>query len=78
MLNFNARPTENSVTTSSILWGVLFGSLGAGYALYGKKQSSPIPLLSGVALMLFPYFVQNPYLTVAIGAALAAAPFIFR
>jgi hypothetical protein len=66
------------VTTSSILSGVLFGSLGAGYALYGKKQRALAPFLSGLALMLFPYAIENTYLIVVIGAALAAAPFIFR
>lgn len=66
------------MSTSSILWSVLFGSIGAGYALYGKKQRALIPFLSGLALMLFPYFIQNTYLLVAMGAALAAAPFIFR
>ncbi|MDO8385432.1 MAG: hypothetical protein Q7T13_03410 [Polaromonas sp.] len=66
------------MSTSSILWGVLFGSLGAGYALYGKKQRALLPFLCGLALMLFPYFVHNTYLLVVVGAALAAAPFIFR
>jgi hypothetical protein len=66
------------VSTSFILWSVLFGSLGAGYALYGKKQRALIPFLSGLALMLFPYFIHNTYLLVTVGAALAAAPFIFR
>jgi hypothetical protein len=66
------------VSTSSILWGVLFGSIGAGYALYGKKQRALVPFLSGVALMLFPYFIENPYLVVLIGVALVAAPFIFK
>lgn len=66
------------MSTSSILWGVLFGSIGAGYTLYGKKQRALLPFLSGLALMLFPYFIQNTYLLVLVGAALAAAPFIFR
>ena len=66
------------MSTSSILWGVLFGSLGAGYALYGKKQRALVPFLSGLALMLFPYLIENTYLIVVVGAALAAAPFLFR
>lgn len=66
------------MSNSAILWGVLFGSLGAGYALYGRKQRALVPFLSGLALMLFPYFIHNTYLLVAMGAALAAAPFIFR
>ncbi|MFN3570045.1 MAG: hypothetical protein ACK4VX_07210 [Polaromonas sp.] len=66
------------MSTSTILWGVLFGSVGAGYALYGKKQRALLPFLCGLALMLFPYFIQNTYLLVLVGAALVATPFIFR
>jgi hypothetical protein len=66
------------MSNSAILWSVLFGSLGAGYALYGKKQRALVPFLSGLALMLFPYFIHNTYLLVAMGVALAVAPFIFR
>jgi len=29
--------------TASLLWGLLFSSIGFGYFLYGKKQSSATP-----------------------------------
>lgn len=66
------------MTTAILLWGLLFSSIGLGFFLYGKKQQRLVPLLCGLALMLYPYFVPNVYLLVAIGAALTAAPYFFR
>jgi hypothetical protein len=57
---------------------VLFGSIGLGFFIYGRKQRAPIPLLCGIALMVFPYFVSNTLLLVAIGALLMAIPYFFR
>ena len=66
------------MTTSLLLWGLLFGSLGAGYFVYGKKQGAIVPLLCGIALIIFPYFVTNTGLLVAIGVVLAAIPYFVR
>ncbi len=59
---------------SSLLWGMLFGSLGFGYFLYGKKQGAVMPLVCGLLLMVFPYFISNNVLVVLVGLALAAIP----
>ena len=64
--------------TSSLLWGLLFGSVGLGYFIYGKKQDAKIPLAAGVALMVFPYFVSNTVVLVAIGTVLLAIPWFLR
>jgi hypothetical protein len=61
-----------------LLWGVLFGSIGLGFFIYGKKQSAPVPLVCGIMLMVFPYFVTNRLLLVGIGAALCAIPYFMR
>jgi hypothetical protein len=66
------------VSTSSLLWGVLFGSIGLGFVIYGRKQRAVVPLICGLALMIFPYFVSNAILLVAIGVALVAIPYFFR
>jgi hypothetical protein len=63
---------------SWILWGLLFGSIGLGFFIYGKRQKAAVPLLCGLALMIFPYFVSNTVLLVAIGAALIAIPYFIR
>jgi hypothetical protein len=63
------------VDTSVLLWGLIFGSVGFGYFLYGKKQRAVVPLVCGIALMAFPYFISNTILLVVAGIALAAAPY---
>jgi hypothetical protein len=57
---------------------LLFGSLGLGFFLYGKKQKAVVPLVCGLILMIFPYFVSNTILLVAIGVMLIIVPFFVR
>ena len=64
--------------TASIVWDVLFGVIGTGYFMYGKKQQSALPLFCGFALMVFPYFVSGTVLVVIVGVVLMAVPFLFR
>lgn len=57
---------------------MLFGSIGLGFFIYGKKQRAVVPLICGLALMLFPYFVSNVMLLVGIGVLLMAIPYFLR
>ena len=61
-----------------LLWGVLFSSIGLGYFIYGKRQQAPIPLVCGIALMVFPYFVSGSWTMVLIGAVLMGIPYFLR
>ncbi len=61
-----------------LLWGVLFSSIGLGLFLYGRSQRSVTPLLAGIALMVYPYFMPNVIALVAVGAALSVIPYFFR
>ena len=49
-----------------------------GYFVYGKKQRAVVPLLCGVALMVFPYMVTSTYWMVLVGGVLAAIPYFVR
>jgi len=57
---------------------LLFGSVGLGFFVYGKKQKAVVPLICGLALMVFPYFISNTILLVAVGIALIAIPYFVR
>ena len=48
---------------------------GVGFVLfsYGRKQSRLPQMLAGIILMIYPYFVPNPWLMLGIGAAICAA-----
>lgn len=63
---------------SALLWGVLFGSIGMGFFIYGKKQKRAVPLLCGLALMVFPYFVSSTLPLVTIGGLLISVPYFIR
>jgi predicted membrane protein len=66
------------MNTSSLLWGMIFGSFGLGFFVYGKKQGAAVPLVCGLALMIFPYFVESTFLLVTIGVVLMAIPYFIR
>jgi hypothetical protein len=57
---------------------LFFGSIGLGFFIYGRKQRAVVPLLCGLALMVFPYFVSNVMLLVGIGVLLIAIPYFLR
>jgi len=67
-----------TLNESWLLWGLLFGSVGLGFFLYGKKQRAVVPLVCGLALMVYPYFVSNTLLLVAIGVVLMGVPYFVR
>ncbi len=60
---------------AQLWWTMLFGAAGFGYFLYGRKQKAAMPLVCGIALCVFPYFVGNIYLLVFIGLVLVALPY---
>jgi predicted membrane protein len=64
--------------TSVLLWGVLFSSIGLGFFLYGKKQRAVVPLVCGLLLMIYPYFIPNVMVLVLIGIVLTAIPYFLR
>jgi len=55
-----------------------FGVIGMGAFAYGKKIAGWRAMSIGVALMVFPCFVDPTWLLFTIGAALTAALFVFR
>jgi hypothetical protein len=70
---------SSQMDTETLLWfSLLFSSIGIGYFVYGKKQRRALPLMSGVVLCVYPYFVTNPFLFFGIGAALVVLPFFIR
>jgi hypothetical protein len=65
-------------STAVLLWGLLFGSIGFGYFLYGKKKKAVVPLIAGIVLCVVPYFIANVYALILIGLVLMAIPYIVR
>ena len=52
---------------------IVFSAVGLVAFRRGKRESNIICLLLGIALMVYPYFVEGLALNALIGAALSAA-----
>jgi hypothetical protein len=55
---------------------VLFGALGSGYLVYGKRESEARFLVAGFILIVYPYFVSSAAASAIIGILVAASPFL--
>jgi len=66
------------LSASLLLWGLLFSSIGFGFFIYGKKQKAVVPLVCGLALMIYPYFVSSTFPLISIGAVLMAIPYFVK
>jgi predicted membrane protein len=64
--------------TSLLVSAMIFGSIGLGFYIYGKRQKAKVPLYCGIALFIFPYFVSNIYTLIAVGFTLVALPFFVK
>jgi hypothetical protein len=49
------------------LFSLIFGGIGFGVFVYGKRQARMFLVVVGLALMVYPYFVSNSALSLAIG-----------
>ncbi|WP_081106304.1 amino acid transport protein [Acinetobacter venetianus] len=66
------------MNATQLFLGVIFSSIGFGYFLYGKKQKMMVPLVCGLVLMLFTYFIDNTMIISVIGIVLSILPYFLR
>jgi len=57
---------------------IIFGAVGFVAFIYGKKNAFWRPMVIGVALMAYPYFVSGTLMLYFIGVALTAALYFWR
>lgn len=63
---------------AGIFGSIFFGSVGMAAFVYGKKASAIRPIIIGVLLMAYPYFVPETWEIYLVGALLTAGLFLFR
>jgi hypothetical protein len=56
--------------------GIITGALGVAYIVYGKRQTKFVPVIAGVLLCTYSYFIDSWVWLCLVGALLLAAPFI--
>jgi hypothetical protein len=62
----------------TLMIGVIAGSIGMGYFVYGKKQAKAIALISGIGLCVVPYLIGNLTLLILVCLVLIIAPFLIE
>lgn len=66
------------MSPSKLFVEILFGLVGMGYCFSGKRHGKYRLMGCGLALGLFPYFIDNLWVILLLGGALTAIPFVFR
>ena len=66
------------ISPSTLMLGIIFGAIGLGFFIYGKKQGAIIPLFCGVGLMILPYFISNIYILIFSGIIMVAIPYFIK
>lgn len=60
----------------NLFFSIVFGMLGAAYAMYGKRRGDLFFIISGLGLMGYTFVVDSTAAVIWVGAALAVIPFI--
>ena len=74
-----APPARTSrVMLIRLLLGLVFGSLGVGYWIYGRRRQEVVPLICGTVLIVVPIFVSTLWLLALIDTLFVLAPWLQR
>ena len=57
-------------SSNTLIASLIWGSVGLGFAVYGKRQSAPVPLFGGIALVALSYFLNSALYMCLAGAGL--------
>ena len=67
-----------ALSGSNFIAGLVFSSIGFVGFIYGKRMSLWKPMFIGIALMAYPYFIEDTISICALGLAGSAALFFAR
>ena len=66
------------INWANLIAGFVFGIIGLFVFKYGWKEKAVKPLVIGLILMIYPYFIYNTFALYAIGIGLTAALYFWR
>jgi threonine/homoserine efflux transporter RhtA len=62
---------------TGMIYSLLFGLIGAGYFMFGKREGRIVHMGSGMALMVLPGFLPGISMVI-VSLILCATPFLLR
>ena len=63
---------------AALFGSILFGAIGLAAFIYGKKMVLWKPMVIGVVLMAYPYFISETWILYSVGIALCLGLYVFR
>ena len=63
---------------AALFGSILFGAIGLAAFIYGKKMVLWKPMVIGVVLMAYPYFISETWMLYSVGIALCLGLYVFR
>jgi hypothetical protein len=67
-----------SFSAANLIGGTIFGAIGFVAFMYGKRMSLWKPMLIGIALMVYPYFINDDKIMIVLGLFGSTALFFVR
>ncbi|PIR18140.1 MAG: hypothetical protein COV46_01320 [Deltaproteobacteria bacterium CG11_big_fil_rev_8_21_14_0_20_49_13] len=61
-----------------IMWGLFISMVGLVFLRYGKKTSDAVTILTGLALMIYPYFFSSLGWSIFVGLAICALHYFLK
>lgn len=59
---------------TSLIIGLIFGSIGVGYCIYGRKQSHLVAFLAGLFLIGLPYVIDSNVALIIVSLIIMVSP----
>jgi hypothetical protein len=59
---------------TDIFLALLFGSIGFGYFMYGRRKQNIVTRYCGIAMILYPYLASSTWEMLAVGFGLMVVP----
>ena len=75
---YGVSSTSSNFSFANIMAWIIFGIIGMCAFNYGRKERSFKPLMIGVVLMVYPYFVSNTILLYALGIGISSLLYFWR
>jgi len=67
-----------NLDSGSLFSSLIISCIGMGYFMYGKKAGRLWPLLGGIALCVYPYFISNVPLMWGLAAGIMVGIYLMR
>jgi hypothetical protein len=67
-----------NLSAANLIGGLVFGSIGFVAFIYGKRMNRWKPMLLGIGLMVYPYFISDDKIMLVTGIFGSTALFFVR